>query len=400
MQQDPIPFPAMVTIEDLHGLSVRAGGVIAELRKRMLLPEAKKSPPTLSSEKVASICGLNKGQIHYRVKNGAPPGVVASRGGRREFSLVDAEAWARAERAEYLRPKGAKAVTIAVAFFKGGVTKTTTVMTLAQGLSLLGHKILIIDMDPQGSLTTLNGLLPDSEITEEETLAPLFHGDQADVRYAIRDTYWPGISLIPAASALFGAEFALPARQMQNPTTFEFWNVLDKGLEPVRDDYDVILVDTPPSLAYTNIATFFAADGLIVPMTASLLDVASSAQFWHLFAEVADSINRKMVTPKAFHFVHVLMSKVSHNDTAAASVRDWISTVYGGKLLPVEIPLTTVTSTAAAEFATVFDVTKYLGDSRTYKRARDAYEALALKVEEQIRLVWAKKLQEDGHEQT
>jgi len=57
----------------------------------------------------------------------------------------------------------------------------------------------------------------------------------------------------------------------------------------------------------------------------------------------------------------------------------------------VEIPLTTVTSTAAAEFATVFDVSKYVGDSRTYKRARDAYEALALKVEEQIQLVWAKK---------
>jgi len=391
MQQDPIPFPGMVHIEDLHGLSVRAGGVIAELRKRMLLPEAKKSPPTLSSEKVASLCGLNKSQIHYRVKNGAPPGVVASRGGRREFSLQDAETWARTERSEHLRPKGAKAVTIAVAFFKGGVTKTTTVMTLAQGLSLLGHKILILDMDPQGSLTTLNGLLPDSEIAEEETLAPLFYGDKTDVRYAIRDTYWPGISLIPAASALFGAEFALPAQQMQNPTTFEFWDVLNKGLEPVRDEFDIILIDTPPSLSYTTINAFFAAEGLIVPMTASLLDVASSAQFWHLFADMADAINKRLGSPKAFHFVHVLMSKVSHNDAAATSVRDWISSVYGGKLLPVEIPLTTVTSTAAAEFATVFDVSKYVGDSRTYKRARDAYEALALKVEEQIQLVWAKK---------
>ena len=61
-------------------------------------------------------------------------------------------------------------------------------MTLAQGLSLLGHRVLNIDMDPQGSLTTLHGLLPDTEIDDEDTLGPLFSGEQEDVRYAIRKT--------------------------------------------------------------------------------------------------------------------------------------------------------------------------------------------------------------------
>lgn len=384
-----LPIPDPVTIDDLSLLATRTSGVIAELRKRMLLPDATKNPPHVPSDKVATTCSMTKNQLYYKVKTGAfEPDQISQRGGRLEFDLREAQAWAREARSDRMRPAGKRAVTIAVAFFKGGVTKTTTTMTLAQGLSLLGHRVLNIDLDPQGSLTTLHGLLPDSEIDDADTLGPLFHGDQADVRYAIRKTYWPGIDIIPAASAMFSAEFALPARQMRD-REFAFWNVLNQALESVRDDYDVILIDTPPSLSYVTINAFFAADGVIVPMTASMLDLASSAQFWKLFAELATSISSRQ--RKTYDFVNVLLAKVNANDTATRAVRDWISTVYGGKVMPVEIPLTTVTGSAASEFSTVFDIARYEGDSRTYKRARDAYEALALAVEDSLQMVWARE---------
>ncbi len=384
-----IPIPDSVTINDLSLLAARTSGVISELRKRMLLPDARKSPPFVPSDRVAANCGLTRNQLYYKVKTGAQdPELIVQRGGRLEFDLREAQAWAREARKERMRPEGQKAITVAVAFFKGGVTKTTTTMTLAQGLSLLGHRVLNIDLDPQGSLTTLHGLLPDSEIDDKDTLGPLFHGDQADVRYAIRKTYWPGIDMIPAASAMFSAEFALPARQMRD-SKFAFWNVLNQALDTVRNDYDVILIDTPPSLSYVTINAFYAADGVVVPMTASMLDLASSAQFWKLFSELAETISPRQA--KSYDFVNVLLAKVNANDTATRAVRDWISTVYGGKVMPVEIPVTTVTGSAASEFATVFDITKYEGDSRTYKRARDAYEALALAVEDSLQMVWAKR---------
>lgn len=392
MQSKPIIISNPVSIDDLNTLAVRASGIIAELRKRMLLPNAEKIPPVLSSEKVASLCGITLKKLNYRITRdttGLPLGNVALRGGRREFSLEEAQAWTRSERSAFMKPKGAKAVTIGIAFFKGGVTKTTTTMTLAQGLSLLGHRVLNIDMDPQGSLTTLHGLLPDSEIEDEDTLGPLFHSEQPDVRYAIRKTYWPGIDLIPAASAMFSAEFALPTQQMRDKN-FEFWNVLNKGLEAVRDEYDVILIDTPPSLSYMTINAFFAADGMIIPMTASMLDMASSAQFWSLFSDLAASISKRLPVPKEYDFINILLAKINNNDTTTRAVRDWISTVYGGKVMPVEIPMTAVTGSAASEFATVFDISKYPGDIRTYKRAREAYEALALAVEDSIRMVWSK----------
>ena len=105
---------------------------------------------------------------------------------------------------------------------------------------------LAIDIDPQGSLTTLHGILPEAEVSEEMTIAPLCNGTSDDITPAIRSTYWDGIDLVAAAPFLFSAEFALPARQMQEAGA-RFWDVLNAGLEPVRDLYDVIVIDTPPS---------------------------------------------------------------------------------------------------------------------------------------------------------
>ena len=206
----------------------------------MLAPNATKNPPVFSLTQLASLCGIDKGQVTYRISKGdLPAGHMNEKGSRREFSLEAARAWVQHYRAAHLRPDGARAVTIAVGNFKGGVSKTTTAMVLAQGLSLRGHKVLAIDADPQGSLTTLFGIMPDTEVTEEQTIAPLVYGETTSIRSAIQETYWQGVDLVAASSSLFSAEFVLPSRQMKDPA-FQFWDVLNLGLEDVRDDYDCI----------------------------------------------------------------------------------------------------------------------------------------------------------------
>lgn len=385
-----IPTPHQkITIAEIVSQADRAVHMVADVRSRMLAPQQKKVAPVFSMTQLATLCGIDKGQFSYRLsKEDLPTGQLNATGSRREFSLEQSRIWIREYRSASLRPKDKHAITIAVGNFKGGVSKTTTAMTLAQGLSLRGHRVLAIDTDPQGSLTTLFGVLPDTDVAEDQTIAPLANGDESSIRPAIQSTYWDGLDLVAAAPALFSAEFILPARQMKDPA-FQFWDVLNLGLEDVRDEYDVIVIDTSPSLSYLTINAFMASDGLIVPLPPNALDFASSAQFWSLFSDLASNLVESAGLVKTFDFIHVLLSRVDASDAASSVVRTWIAATYAEKLLPVEIPKTAVTSATAAEFGTVYDISKYDGNLKTYKRARDAYDRFSDLIEQSVQASWA-----------
>lgn len=387
---NPPSLPAQQPIDmgRITALAERAAGMVEEIRGRLLAPDSRKVSPNFSATQIAALCGVDKAHVAYRItKNNLPAGKLTPTGGRRVFSLEELRCWTQDYRKASLRPKGMRAITIAVGNFKGGVSKTTTAMVLAQGLSMRGHKVLAIDVDPQGSLTTLFGILPETEVEEGMTIVPICRGEATDIRYAIQRTYWDGVDLVPAAPFLFQAEFSLPAMQMRD-TSARFWDVLNASLEGVRDDYDLIIIDTPPSLSYVTINAFMAADGIVVPVPPSALDFASSAQFWGLFADLGSNLDHASKHRKTYEFLHVLLSRVDQSDVAAPAVRQWIQATYGEYLLPVEVPKTTVTSSKAAEFGTVYDVQKYEGSAKTYKRAADAYDRVVELIEQSIAEAW------------
>ena len=397
MQQIPVkkyspPLDALIGIADLQAVADLSSDVVQKVRAAMLAPTAKKAPPVFSTSELADLCGIEKTHVLYHAKKGTLPAGV-KKGARLEWTLEEAKEWVQSFRKDYLRdPTQAAGVVIAVANFKGGVAKTTTAAALAQGLNLKGHKVLVIDTDPQGSLTTLFGVLPDTEVEEEQTILPLCIGVTESIMPSIQSTYWSGIDLVAAAPFLFNAEFILPARQ-KGSTEFEFWRVLDHGLEDARNIYDVIIIDTPPSLSYTTINALMAANGVLMPLPPNALDFASSAQFWSLFTDVCSGLFKHGGANKKFNFVDVLLSRVDKSDAVSAAVREWIVAAYGARVLPVEIPKTSIAASASIGFGTVYDMTTSTAQAKTLKRARDAYDQLVQYIEMQITGIWASDIQ-------
>ena len=388
---EPLVSPIITrrTLGSIASIAERASNMLLDVRESMLAPHPRKRSPVYTTAQVASLCRIDKTRVTYLTTKGElPVGTANGSGKSKEFTLAEARQYVAAEGKFTQRPAGEKGKKIAIGNFKGGVSKTTTAMTLAQGLTLFGRRVLLIDLDPQASLSALNGVLADSEVEENQTVLPLIYGEQADLRYAIQETYWDGIDLIPASAALFSAEFYLPFKQSKDKS-FRFWNILNQGIEPLLDEYDAVIIDTPPALSYLTINAFMAADGLIVPTPPSALDYASSTQFWSLFSDLSTSMQE--IVPdldKSFDFISVLLAKVDQGQAATPIVRDWIQKTYEGMVLPVEIPTTTVTQSASAEFGTVYDISRYEGSLRTYQRAREAYDRFAELIDQQLVALW------------
>ncbi|MBR2613845.1 MAG: ParA family protein [Clostridia bacterium] len=138
---------------------------------------------------------------------------------------------------------------------KGGVGKTTSCVNIASSLGVLGFKVLIIDLDPQGNTTSGVGI---SKKGLKATTKELLTGE-LPVGEIIVETPYKNLDVIPTNTALAGAEFDL-----FDLDDSEFR--IKKALDEVKDNYDYILIDCPPSLGMLTINAFAASDGVVVPM--------------------------------------------------------------------------------------------------------------------------------------
>jgi chromosome partitioning protein len=166
---------------------------------------------------------------------------------------------------------------IAFANQKGGVAKTTTTLNLGVALREMGHRVLVIDLDPQGNLTMSQGMNPDA--IERSMFDVLVH------RVPISDViHTVEVDIAVASIDLAGAELALSALIGRE-------RALEKALVEVRDRYDFILLDTPPSLGLLTINAFVAADGVIVPVQCEYLSLRGLVQLENTLAMVRENLN-------------------------------------------------------------------------------------------------------------
>jgi len=181
-----------------------------------------------------------------------------------------------------LRPETATEETtlqrvIVFANQKGGVAKTTTTLNLGVAFKEQGHRVLVVDLDPQGNLTMSQGMNPDAiersmfdVLVHRLPITEVIHHAEVDV--AVSSIDLAGAEL--ALSALIGRERAL-----------------EKSLLEVRDRYDFVLIDTPPSLGLLTINAFVAATGVIVPVQCEYLSLRGLVQLENTLAMVRENLN-------------------------------------------------------------------------------------------------------------
>jgi chromosome partitioning protein len=390
-----LPAPHRVTADDLIALSQRSRVMLQTIRDSMLQPHPRKQAPMFPSTKLAALCEMDKTRFGNTLRKGElPTGQQEAPGRMRYFDLAEVSSWVKATKPSLItRPEGQDGTILCVGNFKGGVTKTTTSMILGQGLTLRhARKVLIVDLDPQGSTTTLFGINPHAEINADQTVLPVIEGTQPDLSYACMKTYWDNLDLIPSSTDLFNAEFLLPAKvHAQGGASFQFWEVLAKALAPLRKEYDYIILDTAPTLSYLTINAIFAADSVLVPVVPDTLSFASMVQFWGLFSDLVDGIkNYQGAEKKTFDAVDILITRMP-NKAPAMVVRDWINKTYGDHVLPVEIPETTLAMSTSAEFSTVYDMPNWDGSAEAYRRIVDQYDRLVDIMDYKTSQLWTTK---------
>lgn len=375
-----------IRMQDIGKVADDARDVLEQVHDLMAQPNPTKAAPTFTSPYVAELCGTDRVRMqNLAKKHSLPIGEKIEGSKARAYSLAETIQWSTTVVERPKRPAGQPGSVAAVVNYKGGVAKTSTAVALAQALTLRGQKVLIIDCDGQGTATQLAGVNPEQNVAEEQTIMPFIHGDQPDLRYAVQPTYWHNLSLIPASSVILAAEFVLPSKTMQSKD-YKFWDVLTQGIAPLREEFDLILIDTAPALSYLTLNAMLAADGLIMPCPPNALDFASSVQFWGLFRDLCDNLP-EVNERKEYDFMAVVYTKVQNND-AARLVKAWMKSAYGTHVSDIEIPESVAAHTASAQLKTVYDLPKPDGTVEAYRRYKEPLDRLADWVLDKIATNW------------
>ena len=362
-------------------------------------------------------------QAHFRrvlrANPDLPQGRSETEGGAKWFSLDEVlrlRAFFAAQGARgrgYLpyRPAGLPAKVVADANFKGGIGKTSTAAHRAMSAALDDYRVLVVDLDSQGSMTSIFGgrvadewgtVFPllaahygrhlraanQGRIDRGEAPVPL--DDTVDAALGIdpsglvQRTHWPNIDLIGAQLNLYWAEFQIPVWRMQS-RGWKLWDALPDALEAagLLEAYDVVLLDTPPALGYLTINGLSAADILLVPMGASFLEFDSTGRFFDMlhstFASIEEGENLAARAlgreGLAFQWDAVRAVLTRYDGGQQGEMAALIQSYLGPTLSPHRQDFTALIGQAGEQVNGIYEADYRDFNRETYARGRETFDA-------------------------
>lgn len=369
--------------------------------RRALAPSGSKTlDMKFGPSRAAMLLGRSSQALHQAEQDGRLPAPKKHQNGRRYYTVDDLAVIREALNLPSRRRVGDKSITISVQNFKGGVGKSTISKHLADYLALRGYRVLIVDCDSQASLTLMYGLTPGVDFPASETLAGYLSPVSetvTDIKSIIYKTAWPNVDIMPTGIELQELEWTLLSSIMQHQADKNFGisfrsaiTQLRPALQSLSHRYDVVIIDPPPALGFLGLNAMIAADMILVPAPARLIDYASTIHFFEMLGEVMGTMDKAGI-PLQYDAIKLICSQYNSSKTRdEGKILTLMRNVYGDRLISEPLALSSEISQAANIFRSIYELDSPVGSSDAYQRALENLDFIMGEIEKTLIEIWAK----------
>lgn len=398
MSSTELPAPGSIAGR-IRASAERLSTALNDHMNNSFQPETSKILRKFHPSEVSELTGISLSNLRARHQEGDFPEVETDSRGRRLYSAAEIDAirdvMARTGRnGGAYRPgrrDGDSLQVISIVNFKGGSSKTTSAIHLAQRYALRGYRVLAVDMDPQASLTTMFGYRPELEFTESGTIHDaLRYEDPLPLSQVIRKTYFHNLDLAPAGLMLSEYETET-AYALQHGIEPAFTQRLAIALDEVEANYDLVIIDCPPQLGFTTMTALLASTGLLITVVPSMLDVASMAQFLEMAGETVRTLE-EVSGPTDWRFLKFLVARYEPTDVPQSQMAGFLRSILLDQVLNTPMLKSTAISDAGMTQQTIYEIDPSQVVRRTLERILESVNGVADEFEQVIQQAWGRKV--------
>lgn len=377
------------------------GQLRASLDKHMLssfAPEKSKELRFFTSAEISGLLGLSNSHLRKMHFDGKIPQVQTDSRGHKQYTSKDlynirvALAQNSKTPQNFLpgRVGDEHMQIIAVTTFKGGSGKTTSTAHLAQALNLRGYRVLVCDLDPQASLSSMFGLRPELELDESITLYDAIRYDEpVPIRNIIQKTYFHNLDIAPGGLILSEYETETPYAMRQGITP-PFYLRLSAALDQVSNDYDVVLIDCPPQLGFLTMSALVASTGILIPVIPNMIDVASLSQFLTMTTSLLKVVEKSGQNLN-YDFMRYVLCRYEPSDTPQSQMASFLRMHFGPRLMTEAFVKSTAVSDAGLRQNTLYEAVRGEITRSTLDRALESFNGVANELDATIKTAWGRE---------